>query len=350
MGTTLNQSKQSFLAIGLVNEFDLTHESCEVKTKNKDGSDGDTVDAERIRGKITVRINNGTKTFDVFCTSITSKGDESKQWKNALSWLDLIPEINSTITTNFGKEEKTSVAGDRENASIVSISGRVTENRYYNTNTKDVSVALRWNASRVSTSRVSADDEQGCTLSGNFYIKSIASEVVNEEETGRLKVVLVSVGYNASPIIINTIVNEDLAEAFTDIYSVGETVPLDIDVVFEHIGGKATAQKKFGKAGSIKAAGFDREVLFIVGGDNALEESDEEDEDGNPIDNGYIDPKAMKMALKERDNILAEMLEQVLPESTLKRNVNISGNAVILIKTNLGWYRASHSYIGLLLF
>lgn len=309
MDTTLNQSKQSFLSIGLVNEFDLIHESCEIKVKDASGNDDGTREGERIRGKIGVRINNSVKTFDVFCSSLTSKGEESKQWKNALSWLELVPEINSTITKNFGSEEKISIAGDRENASLVSVSGRVSENRYYNSNTNDVSVTLRWNATRISTSRVTEDDEHGCTLSGNFFIKSISPEIVGDNETGRLKVCLVSVGYGASLILIDAIVDENLAEDFQDIYEVGQTASFDLDVVFEHVGAKKETKKAFGKSGSIKSSGYDREMLIITGGDEPIEEPDTEDEDGNVIDNGYLNPKTMKKAFAERDKALAEIKE-----------------------------------------
>ena len=309
MNSTLNQSKQSFLAIGLVNEFDLTHESCEIKIKDKNGEDAGTKDTERIRGKISIRFNNCVKVFDVFCTRLTNKGEESKQWKNAESWLELTPEINSSITTNFGKEEKNIVSGDNDNASLVSVSGRLMENRYYNTNTKAAAVNLRWNATRVSTSKVTTDATQGCTLSGNFYIKSIAPETNNDEETGRLKVCLVAVDYGANPILIDAIVAEDLADAFEDIYEVGQTASFDMDVIFEHVGATVSKEKAFGKSGTIKSTGYDKELLVITGGDEPIEESEEEDDEGNPVDNGYINPKAMKMALKERETMLTEITQ-----------------------------------------
>ena len=47
--------------------------------------------------------------------------------------------------------------------------------------------------------------------------------------------------------------------------------------------------------------------MIIVGADEAIEESDEEDEDSNPIDNGYIDPNTMKAAIKERAKKLEEL-------------------------------------------
>lgn len=289
MGTTLNQSKQTFRAIGLVNELNLEREDCEIKVKDKDGNES-TIDGERIRGKVAVNINGGIKVFNVFVNSKTSKGEDSKQWKNAEKMLELNPEIGG----DSNKEP-----------SLVSVTGRVEENTYP---TDDgVKTTLRWSANRISTSRVSDEDEHGCTLSGVFYIKAIRAEEKNEEETGRLLVTLCAVGYGASPIVIETIVQEDLAEAFNDMYDVGQTAQFDIDVVNEHVGKKTTGKKAFGDSGKIKSTGFDREILVIVGGDEPIEEPDEEDEDGNIVDNGWIDPKAMKMALKERDIKIEEI-------------------------------------------
>lgn len=294
MGTTLNQSKQNFRAIGLVNELNLIREDCDIKIKDANGNDAGTKKGERIRGRIAISLDNGVKTFEVFVSSLTNKGEENKQWKNAEAMLNLNPEID----------------GDRSREpSLVVVDGRVVQNDYVGSDNM-VHSGLRWNASRISTSRVSEDDIKACTLSGDFYIKSIKEETKDDEETGRLLVTLIGVGYGASPIIVDTIVEEDLAEAFNDMYEVGQTANFDIDVVMEHIGAKVSAKKKFGSGGAVAVnSGYDREALVIVGGDEPIEEPEDEDDDGNLIDNGWIDPKAMKIALKERETMLANLKE-----------------------------------------
>src|SRR5699024_858514 len=68
--------------------------------------------------------------------------------------------------------------------------------------------------------------------------------------------------------------------------------------------------------------GFDVQELMLVGGDDEIEEPDElttEDEDGNEVEvkTQYINPKAMKKAIKVR----AQMLEQLKanpPKQTAK--------------------------------
>lgn len=295
MGTTLNQTKQSFKAIGLVNELDLTREDCEIKVRDSKTGDTSTVAGERIRGRVSVDIGGDTKQFDVFCNSLTSTGAESRQWANAEAMMELNPKIG----------------GDpKYDPSLVVVSGRVSENRYFSTKTNDVTVSLRWNASRISTSRVSEDDEYGCGLNGVFFIRSIKPEVKDEEETGRLKVALVAVDYNASPIVIDAIVEEKDAEDFEDAYEAGQTVYFNLQVRVEQVGPKVQKRMKFGdavEANKFTNKGFINQYLVIVGGNDVIEESDETDDDGNPIDNGYIDPKAMKIALKERDTALAEI-------------------------------------------
>lgn len=300
MGTTLNQSTQKFRAIGIVNEISITQEPCEVKIRDKDGNDNGTMDAERIYGKINLKLDKGTQTFDFFYNSVTSRGESSKSWKNALALHKLNP----------------ATGGNKEiDPSMVVITGRVTENKY-NGKTR-----LVWNASSISTSNIDADDEPGCTLTGNFFINKIAPEIVNEEETGRLNVELFAVGYKADPIQIECVVEEDLADAFEDIYSVGDTATFTLDTCFKHVGGeKKQTKMAFGKGGKVNTnLSYDRQYLALVGGLDPIEEPDEEeDEDGNIVtrDNGYIDPKTMKIALKERDTAIKETEEQ---ETTTKK-------------------------------
>lgn len=301
MSTVLNRSEQSFRAIGLVNELNLIREDCEIKVRDNDGNDNGTMQGERIRGKIALRMGNAIKTFDVFVPSITGRGNDNPLWKNAEAMLDLNPEIG----------------GDKnEDPSLVVITGRVAQNDYMNRG--ELVSNLRWNVARVST-RVSEDDVHGCTLHGNFFIRSIRPEVVNEEETGRLNVALVAVDYGASPIIINAIATEDIADDFNDIYEAGQTAMLFIESETEHVGQKAENNKKlaFGNKGKVPTAnGYDRETLLIAGGEDPLEEPENKDENGNLIDNGWIDPKAMKVALKERENKLEEMRNEGKKPST----------------------------------
>lgn len=320
MDTILNQSSQRFKAIGLVNEVKVTHEPCKIKVKDKDGNDAGTMDGERIYGKINLAFGGGTHNFDFFFNSLTSKGEDSKQWKTALAIEELNPATGGDSSMPY---------------SVVSINGRVGENRYCDTKSGKGRAVIRWNASGVSTSKVTDTDEFGCSLNGNFYVKSIANEVNNDKETGRLKVELVGVSYGADPFIIDTIVDEDLADDFVDIYSVGDTAPFSIDVVFDR---PVTPKKTntFGKASKIDTdTSYSNSVYMIVGGDEPIEEpEEEEDEDGNIVtkDNGYISPKAMKMALKERQTELDNLTE----DSATKTKRTKTSNSVSDRKKTMG--------------
>lgn len=320
MDTILNQSSQRFKAIGLVNEVNVTHEPCKIKVKDKDGNDAGTMDGERIYGRINLAFGGGTHNFDFFFNSLTSKGEDSKQWKTALAIEELNPATGGDSSLPY---------------SVVAINGRVGENRYYDTKSGKGRAVIRWNASGVSTSKVTDEDEFGCSLNGNFYIKSIANEVKDDNETGRLKVELVGVSYGADPFIIDAIVDEDLADDFVDIYSVGDTAPFSIDVVFDR---PVTPKKTntFGKASKIDTNNsYSNSVYMIVGGDEPIEEPEEvEDEDGNAVtkDNGYISPKAMKMALKERQTKLDNLTE----DSTTKTKRTKTNNSVSDRKKTIG--------------
>ena len=320
MDTILNQSKQRFKAIGLVNELNVTHEPCKIKVKDKDGNDAGTMDGERIYGKINLAFGGGTHNFDFFFNSLTSKGEDSKQWKTALAIEELNPAIGGDSSLPI---------------SAVAINGRVGENRYWNSNENRAAIGIRWNASGVSTSKVTNEDDFGCSLNGNFFIKSIANEVKDDIETGRLKVELVGVNYGADPFILNTIVEEDLADAFVDIYSVGDTAPFSIDMMFDN---PVQPKKKntFGKQSKIDTnTSYSNTIYVIVGGDDVIEEpEEEEDEDGNIVtrDNGYISPKVMKMALKERQTKIDNLSE----DSTTKTKKSKSTTSVSDKKKTMG--------------
>lgn len=307
MGTTLNQTEQNFIANGLVNEFTLTHE--DYWFEPKDG--GDREKAYRIRGILSIRMGLNTKKFELFCNSVNSKGGENQLWKNANTWLELIPEINSSITYremngqkdkngryDYDEVDKVNISGDSENASRVEVTGSVRENSFV---TKEgVKTNLRWAAQRVSRSRAD-EDKDGCTFDGVFYIKSIVPETKDETETGRLKVTLCAVDYNASPIVFDAFVDEDLADDFEDFYEVGATAPLSIESRFEHVGA-TKKERKWGSQGKNTKEPYDFETLIIVGGDDAIEDPEDDD-----VDNGWIDPDAMKKALRERAKKFEEL-------------------------------------------
>lgn len=299
MKNVLNRTKNYFRCIGTVNEMNLKREDTEIMLKDAKGNDDHKESCERIYGTFTVRTDSGILTFNTYFSSLTQLPNkdgkhDSKQWAMAEKMMDWNPEIN----------------GNGESATLVNVEGRLDVNDYIGAD-GEVKTGTRFTVSKAST-KVNPDDVKGCSWSGVMFIKNIRPETkgADGEETGRLIVDLYGANSKGECLPFKAIVEKDLADDFENAYSVGETVPMDIDIVSRHVGdGDKTVKKKsFGRSGSVAVnSGFDVTEMIIVGADEAIEESDEEDEDSNPIDNGYIDPNTMKAAIKERAKKLEEL-------------------------------------------
>lgn len=299
MKSILNKTKNYFRCIGTVNEMNLKRENTEIMLKDEKGADKEKATCERIYGTFTVRTDSGILTFNTYFTSLTQLPNkdgkhESKQWAMAEKMMEWNPEIN----------------GNGDAATLVNVEGRLDVNDYVG-NDGEVKTGTRFTVSKAST-KVNPDDVKGCSWSGVMFIKGMRPETrgTDNEETGRLIVDLYGANSKGECLPFKAIVEEELAEDFEEAYSAGETVPMDIDVISRHVGEdtKTVKKKAFGRGGSVSVnSGFDVTEMIIVGADEALEEPEEEDEDGNIIPNGYIDPDTMKAAIKERAKRLEEL-------------------------------------------
>ena len=297
--SVLNATKNRFGVVGLVSELDLKREDCVVKVKSDDGSVSE-VPSERIRGKITLEIGvNQVKTFDVYASKTTSKGKEHQQWAMYEAMMNWNPRIHGNPN-----EEPTKVI----------LNGSVGINDYLGQDGKAHSI-LKWNINSANT-KVSPDEPLGCSLNFTGFVKKIIPEMRNDEETGRLNVELLGVDTKGAVYPVGIIVPEELVEGFTDRYEAGKTGNFDIDVVMVHVGDKKAKKKAFGKAASTNInTGFDIEERVMCGGNDPIEEPEDEDENGNLIDNGWLNPEAIKIAIKEREKMLTE-LEKNPPKKT----------------------------------
>lgn len=294
MKNELNKTRQYFRSIGTVYELALKLEDCDIKYKDKDGNEQKTT-GERIMGNVSLRTQRGIHTFNVYFQNLDYSGEASKNWKMANSMLAWNPEIN----------------GNGEEPTRVTIEGKVSVNDY----NKDgvVYTNLRWRVSKAST-KVSEDEPTGTSLDGVFYVHKIAHEKVNNEETERLILSLMAADNKGACFPVDAIVEKELADAVEEGIEVETTVPVTLNRVMRHIGGKKkSAKRAIGGSGDVEVnTGFDIEELVLVGADEAIEEPEEtEDEDGNPIEDksGYVDPAAMKKAIKVRNAMLVELKE-----------------------------------------
>lgn len=293
----LTKTSNWFRCVGYLSESNLKREDCDIKQKDANGQDAGTVKGERIMGSVAVKTDNGIHTFNVYAQSLTSKGEESKQWKMYCDMLNWNPQIGGDPSIE---------------PTLVNIEGAVSVNDYVNQQ-GEVKSGLRWRVGRANT-KASADEPKGTTLKVTALVQSIKPEIRQEEETGRLIVTLYGAEANGTCFPITAIVDEDMADAFTDCYEVGMTVPFELELVSRHVGNENTGSaKKFGRAGKVAVNnGFDVQELMLVGGDDEIEEPDElttEDENGNEVEvkTQWINPVAMKKAIKARAQMLEEL-------------------------------------------
>lgn len=293
----LTKTSNWFRCVGYLSESNLKREDCDIKQKDDNGQDAGTKKGERIMGTVAVKTDNGIHTFSVFAQSLTSKGEESKQWKMYCDMLEWNPQIGGDSSVE---------------PTLVNIEGAVGINDYVNQQ-GEVKSSLRWRVGRANT-KASPDEPKGTTLKVTTLVQSIKPEIRQEEETGRLIVTLYGAEANGTCFPITAIVDEDMADAFNDCYEVGMTVPFELELVSRHVGNENTgAAKKFGRAGKVAVNnGFDVQELMLVGGDDEIEEPDElttEDENGNEVEvkTQWINPVAMKKAIKARAQMLEEL-------------------------------------------
>lgn len=286
-----------FRCVGYLSESNLKREAYDIKQKDANGQDAGTKKGERIMGSVAVKTDNGIHTFNVYAQSLTSKGEESKQWKMYCDMLDWNPQVGGEVSVE---------------PTLVNIEGSVSINDYVNQQ-GEVKSSLRWRVGRANT-KASADEPKGTTLKVTALVQSIKPEIRQEEETGRLIVTLYGAEVNGTCFPITAIVDEDMADAFIDCYEVGMTVPFELELISRHVGNENTgAAKKFGRAGKVAVNnGFDVQELMLVGGDDEIEEPDElttEDENGNEVEvkTQWINPAAMKRAIKVRAQMLEEL-------------------------------------------
>lgn len=297
MNTTLNKTSQYYRCVGTLSEMNLKREPTKITLK-ENGKEVGTANGERIMGNIAVETEHGVHTFNVYAQNLTAKGEEAKQWKMYCDMLDWNPKIG-------GKSG--------EEPTLVNVEGTVEINDYVGQDSK-VKSGLRWRVGRANT-KVNPDDPTGTTLKATLFVAGMKEEVRNEEETGRLIVTLYGANNNGACFPVEAIVDEEMADDFASSYEVGMTVPLELELVSRHIGGNKGGKKKFGRSSDVSVNnGFDIQELIIVGGEDEIEEPDElttEDEDGNEVEvkTQWINPKTMKLAIKERNNML-EALEK----------------------------------------
>lgn len=267
----------------LTNQVKLTGRIVEVETKfDKTKEKG--VPYVSIKGAIQFgKTKAETRRFESFVQQENSKGGENKLYDPTLA---------------FAKAVKSVAKVGTDEATVVGIEGSFEPNDYVNSN--DVLVeGLRIKATFFNDA--DEDDEFKGEANVEGYINSIEPEIdkESEEETGRLRVELLTTNFFGDIIPVkNIIVPEDLSEDFESEYEVGQTAKLFLDFIPKQAEAKSSPNKKgLGKHRSTDGKNYVE--LVLVGADPAI---DEDDESGKGISS-----KAIRIGLSERKAKLQEI-------------------------------------------
>lgn len=307
--SVLNKSKNWFTINGVVSEkaslikgegrVPMFIEDTEIDEYDENGKTGDKIKCKRLFGVVSLKTSDGVMDVGVNFKSKTSRGADNKTWAMAEKIMDWIPEIGEDAT---GDPDMVTMSGS---VSIYDNFGK--DGKHYPT--------LQFNASQ-KCQHISMDFENtGCTLSGTAYVKAVKPEMFKRgddmEETGRYIAECYGADNRGQVFPIDIVVDGDEAiEFMTDDDMIGATVAFEANRVKRHVGGKKSSTKKvFGQSKADTSSGFDVEELILVSAEIIEEPEIVEDEEGNEIPDktGWLNPVAVKKALKERAKMLDEL-------------------------------------------
>lgn len=270
----------------------LSEKALELKSGELKGDNGKTIPCEIIQGTISVETENGVFPLRVYCASKTKKegGKENRMWKGMKKMMDdYISKVDAS------KDD--TLTADKVNCDV-----RVNINDYPR---QDGTVATTVQLSLNSIRRATGDFESVTDVDMDGYIRSIKPETKgDDEETGRLMVEFVTIGYGGKAEPYTLYVPEELADDFEDIYEPSQTVEMYCSLVMRHIGEKKTSTAKFGRKANV-SSGYDVMEMIVVGAEDPYEEPDDDE-----IESKVIDKKTIKKLMEERSLMLEELPKQ----------------------------------------
>lgn len=285
---TTNKSK----FIGVLSEKALAVESGKMKDDK-----GKEFDCDVIKGTISIETANGTFPLRVYSKSKKKDRTDNKMYAGLVT---IMNDYVSKMDVSQGKAEV---------ADTIECVVKVDINDYVSKNSGKVVSSVQLGMNKAN--RVAADTESTTDLMLEGYIGKIAPETDKDgEETGRLIVTLVTIGYGGVAKPFTILVPEDLADDFGDMYEEGQTSMLYCAVMMRHVGGSSNTTAAFGKRAKV-SSGFDVQEIVLIGGDEPYE--DDEDEEGN---SKCISAKDIKALMKERKLMLEQKEKDAQEEAS----------------------------------
>lgn len=203
----------------------------------------------------------------------------------------------------------------------VKVDASIQVGKPYKTQSGNIAESVSIQMFGMSSTGVPEEDYAEGKVSG--YIKSIKDETRTvddvEEETGRLAVDFWIANYDGTISPFPLVVENDIAEGFSETYDDDDNAILSFDIVVKQVGGKKAQSAGFGRKESKVTNGFTITEYSVFDGEAALDEESEY----------YIDEDVFKKLFKAH-------------EQTVKEAKNSTNNSDSTKQKGLGSARKSH--------
>lgn len=301
MEPILKKSTNVFKTNGYVKENGLKIEPCDIKLKDENGNDAGSTKGERVTGRVSIKNENGTMTYEVYSQNLRPNGEENgmySMYKDMTEW---------------------------DTSTLVHIEGAISPNDFVNKQNKVVS-NLRWSVNRGNTRSADADNlTTQLVVSG--MVTKIVPEMKNDEETGRLSVELMAATGQGTCFPVPFFVDEDFADAFQEQVNVNDTIEAAF-IVNSKLIGQAPQKRTMVAKKNFKEMSNESYVIELIFAEGSIIEEPEEvyDDDGNLMETNslWINPKVMRKAMNERVNYLENLPKT--QKATVKTGVKTANN------------------------
>lgn len=207
-------------------------------------------------------------------------------------YISLLCKDNNRVTVNFYQSQfnkdgkpnskfndlvnlmNTGVVHDENQTGSIVRASRCQISSYYNTRTGSMSDNIRGSFIRILPN--AKPEEMIATFNFTGRVKGIVDEVKNDEVTGRVCIRLVGINYRGDANSIEFVVGAEFAQALKTVYSVGQTVALNGEIINKMEAAQAkVVPAAFGVMSVSSSPTFIREYQ-AYGGSPALTEVDAE--------------------------------------------------------------------------
>lgn len=212
-----------------------------------------------------------------------------------------------------------------ETPTRVKVDGTIRANEYVDKNSFEYKSFVGVNGFQITSTNVPETDMAEGEISGVLHTINNETKGEDGDETGRLKVCMYTFDSLGNTTPINFIVESDLADAFDDLYELGDSVKLYFEIVMKQVGQKKSTSGGFGRRESNMISGFTVTEYSIFRGDSPFEEENEY----------YVSVEQVKQALAERDIMIANKIKEAKEKGSSNTTSNKPfGNPVANQNTN----------------